>query len=100
MFSFFQIFKPDSWTGEKEKKFSTACSEIVSLFSALKQGWTVCRKAKEKNPALHFVTSVTALISTVWISNRVNNFFLLYLLTLTVAMLPGLHRRGYLKKIL
>ena len=96
----FQIFKPDSWTGEKEKKFGVTCSEIVSLFDALQQGWTVCRKAKEKNPTGHFAASVTALVSVVWISNRVNGFSLLYLLTLTVAMLPGLHRRGYLKKIL
>ena len=65
--------------------------------SALKYGWS---NAKEKKPASHFVTSVTALVSTVWISNRVNSFFLLSVLTLTVVMLPGLHQRGYLKKIL
>merc|ERR1712223_2367257 len=93
-----QIFKPDSWTGEKEKKFDVACSEIVSLFSAMEQGRTVCREAKEKKPVVHFVGTVTALASMAWIGNRINSFFLLYLLTLTAAMLPGLHRRGLLKK--
>ena len=94
----FQIFKPDSWTGEKEKKFDVACSEIVSLFSAMEQGWKVCREAREKKPVVHFAGTVTALVSMAWIGNRINSFFLLYLLTLTAVMLPGLHRRGLLKK--
>jgi len=93
-----QIFKPDSWTGEKEKKFDVACSEMVSLFSTMEQGWTACREAREKKPVVHFAGTVTALVSMAWIGNRINSFFLLYLLTLTAVMLPGLHRRGLLKK--
>jgi hypothetical protein len=93
-----QIFKPDSWTGEKEKKFDVACSEIVSLFSSIEQAFTCCREAKQKKPVIHFIGTVIALISMAWIGNRINSFFLLYLLAVAAAMLPGLHRRGLLKK--
>ncbi len=49
---------------------------------------------------LHFIGTVIALAAMAWIGNRINSFFLLYLAALTLAMLPGLHRRGLLKKYL
>lgn len=93
-----QIFKPDSWTGEKEKKFDHVCSEIVSCGSAIEQGFAFCRSAKEKKPVIHFIGTVVFLFSLAWLGNKINNFFLLYLLTLALVMMPGLHRKGLLKK--
>jgi hypothetical protein len=94
----FQIFKPESWTGAKEKQFNDICSEIVFGIRSMEEGFHFCREAKEKKPVLHFLGTVFALFFVAWVGNRVNNFFLLYLITLGLLMLPGMHRKGLLKK--
>ncbi len=60
--------------------------------------FSFCRDAKEKKPIFHFLGAVFGFVSLAWIGNRINNFFLLYLVVLLVAMLPGLHRKGLLHK--
>ena len=98
MLIFPQVFKPEGWTGEKEKKFESVCSDIVSLLSTAEQGFTCVVAAKEKKPVMHFICTVISLLCLIYVGNTVNNFFLLYLVTLFVAMLPGLQKRGLLKK--
>lgn len=93
-----QICGPDSWTGTKEKQFEKVCDEIVSTMDNVHAAVNACRDARSKKPFIHFIVTVMTLISLAWIGNRINNFFLAYLLTLGVAMLPGLHRRGILQK--
>jgi len=93
-----QICNPESWNGEKEKQFEKVCDEIVSTMDNVHAAINACRDARSKKPFIHFIVTVMTLISLAWIGNRINNFFLAYLLTLGVAMLPGLHRRGILQK--
>ena len=93
------MFKADNWTGEKEQKFDDVCAQIVSALAALDSFRKFVGEAKTKKPILHFVATVGTLFFLAWLGNTVNNFFLLYLVTMAVAMLPGLHRRGLLKKV-
>jgi len=93
-----QICGPESWNGTKEKQFEKVCDEIVSTMDNVHAAINACRDARSKKPFIHFIVTVMTLISLAWIGNRINNFFLAYLLTLGVAMLPGLHRRGILQK--
>jgi hypothetical protein len=93
-----QICGPESWNGTKEKQFEKVCDEIVSTRDNVHAAVNACRDARSKKPFIHFIVTVMTLISLAWIGNRINNFFLAYLLTLGVAMLPGLHRRGILQK--
>jgi len=93
-----QICGPESWNGTKEKQFEKVCDEIVSTMDNVHAAVNACRDARSKKPFIHFIVTVMTLISLAWIGNRINNFFLAYLLTLGVAMLPGLHRRGILQK--
>jgi len=93
-----QICSPESWNGTKEKQFEKVCDEIVSTMDNVHAAVNACRDARSKKPFIHFIVTVMTLISLAWIGNRINNFFLAYLLTLGVAMLPGLHRRGILQK--
>lgn len=92
------LFGPDSWNDTKEKQFEKVCDEIVSTMDNVHAAINACRDARSKKPFIHFIVTVMTLISLAWIGNRINNFFLAYLLTLGVAMLPGLHRRGILQK--
>lgn len=93
-----QVFGPDSWNGTKEKKFDTVCDEIVSTMDNVHAAVNSCREARSRKPFIHFIATVMSLIGLAWIGNRINNFFLAYLLTLGVAMLPGLLRRGILQR--
>jgi hypothetical protein len=93
-----QICGPESWDGTKEKQFEKVCDEIVSTMDNVHAALNACRDARSKKPFIHFIVTVMTFISLAWIGNRINNFFLAYLLTLGVAMLPGLHRRGILQK--
>lgn len=93
-----QVFKPDAWTGVKEKQFEEVCEGIVGGLRCVEDAHRFCREAKEKKPILHFLGTIFTLFSVAWIGNKLNNFFLLYLVTLTLLMLPGLHRKGLLKK--
>lgn len=92
------MFKPENWTGEKEKKLDLISAELADLGQSISGVVQAVREAKNKKPIIHFLGTVFALFSLAWIGNRVNNFFLLYIFVLTLAMLPGLHRRGLLKK--
>lgn len=93
-----QICGTESWNGTKEKQFEKVCDEIVSTMDNVHAAVNACRDARSKKPFIHFIVTVMTLISLAWIGNRINNFFLAYMLTLGVAMLPGLHRRGLLQK--
>ena len=92
------MFGPDSWNSTKERKFDTVCEEVVSTMDNVHAAWNACREARSRKPFIHFIATVMSLLVLAWIGNRINNFFLAYLLTLGVAMLPGLMRRGILQK--
>ncbi|TRY62830.1 hypothetical protein TCAL_16552 [Tigriopus californicus] len=93
-----QVFKPENWTHEKETKYEAVCENIVSGLTKCTAAFKMCHEAKEKKPVVHFAATVTSLLVLSWIGNRINNFFLLFLLVLGLFMLPGLHRRGILQK--
>jgi len=93
-----QVFGSDSWNGAKDKKYDDVCGEIVSAIDSVESAFRFCREARNKKPIVHFVATCGSLVVLAWLGNRINNFFLAYVLTLGLAMLPGLHRRGMLHK--
>jgi len=58
----------------------------------------LCREARTRKPIIHFVATVFTLFTLAWLGNTINNFFLAYLMNVTILMLPGLHRKGVLKQ--
>ena len=59
--------------------------------------YRLCRDARGKKPVVHFVVTCLSLLTLAWLGNKINNFFLAYLLTLGLMMVPGLQRRGLLQ---
>jgi len=93
-----QVFKADAWTGDKEKRFEQLCAELAQAGDLAGAAAAAYRGAKDARPVVHFSATVGALFALSWIGGRINNFFLLYLLALALALLPGLHKKGLLKK--
>jgi len=93
-----QICGPESWNGAKEKQFDKVCDEIVGTMDNVYAAVNSCREARAKKPFIHFIATVMTLVGLAWIGNRINNFLLAYLLTLGIAMTPGLLKRGILQK--
>jgi len=93
-----QVFGSDSWNGAKDKKYDQVCGEIVSAIEGVESAFAFCREARSKKPIVHFVATCGSLVVLAWLGNRINNFFLAYVLTMGLVMLPGLIRRGILEK--
>jgi len=93
-----QVCGSESWNGTKEKQFDKVCDEIVSTMDNVYSTLNACKEARAKKPFVHFIATVMSLVGLAWIGNRINNFLLAYTLTLGIAMLPGLLRRGIIQK--
>jgi len=93
-----QLCGPESWNGTKERQFEKVCDEIVVTMDNVYAAINTCREARAKKPFIHFIATVMSLVSLAWIGNRINNFLLAYVLTLGIAMMPGLLRRGIVQK--
>jgi len=92
-----QICGPDSWNTMKEKQFDKVCDEIVATMDNVCAAMNMCKEARARKPFIHFIVTVGSLMTLAWFGNRINNFLLAYLLTLGVAMMPGLLKRGILQ---
>jgi len=92
------ILKPDSWTVEKEKKLEGVCRSIVSVGGLISSLSNTCSSLRTNSPMLHFSLVTCSLLLLAWLGTLLSGTVLLYLSTLLVTMLPGLHRRGLLEK--
>jgi len=92
-----QVFG-NNWNLSKEQKYDQVCSDIVSGIENVEEAFRYIREARGKKPMVHFVATCLSLLALAWLGNKINNFFLAYLLTLGLMMLPGLQRRGLLQK--
>lgn len=93
-----KLFKPESWTGEKERKLEAVCRSVVSLRRLLESLSSYVASMRAGSPLVHFSVVTSSLFAMAWLGTIVSGLFLLYMSTLFVTMLPGLHRRGLLEK--
>merc|ERR1712127_247944 len=93
-----KIFKPESWTGEKEKRLEGGCQSLVSLSLLLSSLSFSLSSMKHSSPLIHFSVVTVGLLLLAWLGTIFSGLLLLYLSSMLVAMLPGLHRRGLLEK--
>lgn len=77
-------------------QFDQVCENMVLGLEKVENLWAVCREARSRKPILHFVATLLFFFSLASLGNRINNFFLTYLLTNAILMLPGLHHKGIL----
>ena len=94
------MYSIDQWTSVKERKFDEVCENMVIGMDKLDHLWHFCREARTQKPVFHFIGTILFFFSMAALGNRINNFFLAYLLTNAILMLPGLHKKGILQQYL
>jgi len=92
-----QVCNSESWGDAKKEQFAKVCDEVVAAMNSLSDLAIKYKESRAKKPNIHLIATVISLLTLAWIGNCINNFLLAYLLTLAVAMTPGLMRRGIIQ---
>jgi len=58
------------------------------------------RQMKETKPKQYSFVLLTSLLMLAYIGNTINNLLLLYLVTMSIVLLPGLKHHGILQQII
>lgn len=82
----------------KERNFDQVCEKLVMSIEMVESVWNFYRDARSRKPIFHFAATLMFFFSLATLGNRINNFFLAYLLTLIIFLLPGLHKKGILQQ--
>merc|ERR1719220_2410594 len=77
---------------------SQVCHSVVSVGHLVSSLSNSLATMKATSPMLHFSLVCSGLLLLAWLGTFLSGLFLLYIATLFVVMLPGLHRRGLLEK--
>jgi len=93
-----KLLSPDKWTNEKERRLENVCRSLVSLKYLLSSLSSSVSSMRNGSPIMHFSLVTSSLLLLAWLGTVFSGIFLLYVSTLFVTMLPGLHRRGLLEK--
>jgi len=86
------------WSEKDDEQFDHVCTELAAVLSKVNScysSWSEMRQSKSK---IYYISLFSALLTLAWIGNTFNNLFLAYVLTLSVAMLPGLKHHNILKQ--
>ena len=88
----------ENWTSVKERQFDEVCENIVNGMEGLETAWQMCLEARSRKPVFHFIGTLIFFFCLASLGNRINNFFLAYLVANATLMLPGLHKKGILQQ--
>jgi len=86
-------FLSKKWIEENEQKFQEFCLIISKLSSNLKNFVDKYSQMKYTNTKTFYCTLLTGLLFVAWIGSLVHNLLLTYLLTLALALYPGLAKQ-------
>jgi len=86
------------WSDKDEEQFEHVCNELSNILSKIKSycnSWSEMRQNKSK---LYYISLFSALITLAWIGNTFNNLFLVYVISLVLALSPGIKHHNILKQ--
>lgn len=93
-----KLFPESAWSPDKERKLDQICQELVFVKTGTERAYESLQLYKESSPLIYLTSTVFGLYLLAYIGSLFSGFFIAYLVLLTVCMIPGLHRRGFLKK--
>lgn len=93
-----KIFPETAWTGDKERRLDQFCQNLMFARSCVRRVCEVMGQYRESAPIIYLVVAVVSLYLLAYLGTLFSGFFLSYILLLVICMIPGLHRRGLLKK--
>ena len=91
---------PSLWTEREDKVYDTVCEELATLTFLLMSMYNQWRQMKETKPKQYSFVLLTSLLMLAYIGNTINNLLLLYLVTMSIVLLPGLKHHGILQQII
>uniref|UniRef100_A0A1B6I0Y5 RETREG1-3/ARL6IP-like N-terminal reticulon-homology domain-containing protein n=1 Tax=Homalodisca liturata TaxID=320908 RepID=A0A1B6I0Y5_9HEMI len=90
------LYRPENWTGAKEKQFEEICRTLALCYSAASHQLQAFKELKVTSPKLYYSVTITSLAVLAYIGNKVDNLFLSYILVTFLLLLPGLNHHGIL----
>ncbi|KAH8347029.1 hypothetical protein KR059_004335, partial [Drosophila kikkawai] len=91
------VFGSVNWDGDQEAKFEDVCSQVCAIKANLATWYEYL--FKERKSTVFVIISSIALVGLAWIGALINNWLLMYLATLLIAMWPGLQDKDVFKAI-
>lgn len=94
------LFDSSKFGDAEEAVYDTVCSEIALTCFTVQSFWRQWTDLKDTKPKLYSFLLLTSLLMMAYIGNSVNNLFLLYVIVLFAAMLPGLRAHGIIQQLM
>lgn len=80
------------------QRFDKICLDLAKLYAFFRNSCSTCCSLKSSRPKVYYPALLGGLLVLAYIGNKINNLFLTYLVTMFVALYPGLERKGLLQK--
>lgn len=86
-------------TNEKDnQRFDKICHDMAKVCAFFRNSCSTCCSLKSSKPKVYYPGLLLSLVVLAYIGNKINNLFLTYLVTLFVALYPGLDKKGIPQK--
>lgn len=85
-------------TPKDTQRFDKICLDLAKVYAFVRAICDNCCSLKTKKPKLYYPALLVSLLFSAYIGNKFNNLFLTYLVTLLVALYPGLDKKGVPQK--
>jgi len=93
-----KLFAENSWTADKEQRLDQICQELVFVKTGIRRLANSLLRFRETSPLMFLLGFVVFFYIVAYFGSIFSGIFLFFVLFLNACMLPGLHRRGLLKK--
>ena len=93
------LFDARKFGEAEEAVYARVCSDLAQLCLSLRGLWRQWTDLKDTKPVLYSFLLLTSLLMMAYIGSSVNNLFLIYLIVLSVVMLPGLRAHGIIQQL-
>jgi len=88
------LFDTNAWTSQHEKEYDALCNRLLDLTKCTSGACTYLHGVKAQLPRVFSIGLCGVFIVLAIIFDRVNNFFLMYLLSTLLILAPGLQAKG------
>ncbi|XP_075145428.1 ADP-ribosylation factor-like 6 interacting protein 1 [Haematobia irritans] len=90
------LFNADQWNGGQEARFESVVNQLCDIKFLLLGWYEYLFVNREKKSTVFVIIMSVALLGLAWIGAIVNNLFLMYFITMALALYPGVQEKGVL----
>ncbi|KAL9872372.1 ADP-ribosylation factor-like protein 6-interacting protein 1 [Glossina fuscipes] len=90
------FFNIDNWSGDQEAQFERIVNELTNINLQIMAWYDYLFINKERKSCMFVIAMSGMLLTLAWIGAIFNNMLLMYLVTISVVMYPGVQNRGLL----